>query len=116
MTKTPEMNQRYKVVSDGSEFSVWDAISKCDLFPTRTQNRTYACKYGCPEHAAQMICDALNKSTEAIRQARREGYEKGVEESAKVSEMCNGFNISKLPKAIRQLKYTETDKEGGSNG
>lgn len=52
---------RYKVVSDLPEWTVHDTESGVDLFPTRSRNRTYACRYGCGENTAHMIADALNE-------------------------------------------------------
>ena len=51
--------QRYSVVSDGFEYTVWDNEKKCDLFPTKSGNRDYSCKQ-CPESIAHQIATALN--------------------------------------------------------
>lgn len=57
---------RYVVVSDFPQFTVWDNKRNCDLFPTRGNNRLYACPYGCSGETAQMIADALNEVEDRI--------------------------------------------------
>jgi len=56
--RLPE-KKRFKVVSDGNEFTVWDTQEERDLFPTRSGNRNFACKQ-CPEHIAGLIAEAMN--------------------------------------------------------
>jgi hypothetical protein len=51
---------RYRIVSDGDEYTVWDSEANSDLFPTRTGNRRYACRFGCSKQMAKRIADALN--------------------------------------------------------
>ncbi len=58
----PAGSPRFKVVSDLPEYTVWDNEKKCDLFPTTSGNRQYACAR-CKEKTAQMIADALNAYT-----------------------------------------------------
>ncbi len=50
---------RFVVVSDLPEWTVWDQERQCDLFPTKSGNRDYACRR-CGEDTAHMIADALN--------------------------------------------------------
>ncbi len=51
--------QRYKIVSDGNEYTVWDKEKQIDLFPTKGGNRDYACT-GCNKETAKLITRALN--------------------------------------------------------
>ena len=58
---------RYEIVSDCDEYSVWDNNEKRDLFPTKSTNRNYACKWGCDKTTAKKIADALNASEDCGR-------------------------------------------------
>ena len=54
------MNNRYLVVSDLPEYSVFDTKTNRDLFPTKSGNRDYACR-SCSRRDADMITNALNE-------------------------------------------------------
>lgn len=58
-SSAPACSPRFVVVSDLPEWTVWDQERKCDLFPTKSGNRDYACRR-CSEHTAHLIADALN--------------------------------------------------------
>jgi len=57
------MDNRYSIVSDGNEYTVYDSKIGSDLFPTSTGNRYYACKLGCSEETAIKIAKALNTTS-----------------------------------------------------
>ena len=57
--ESPE-SERYTVVSDLPEYSVYDHVKKRDLFPTKSGNRDYKC-VRCYQEDAQMIAQALNR-------------------------------------------------------
>jgi hypothetical protein len=59
---SPPYSPRFVVVSDLPEWTVWDQERQCDLFPTKSGNRDYACRR-CDEDTAHMIADALNAHT-----------------------------------------------------
>ena len=55
-----EHADRYSVVSDLPEYSVYDHVKKRDLFPTKSGNRDHK-STRCFEEDAQMIAQALNR-------------------------------------------------------
>ena len=61
------MSDRYEIVSDLPEWTVHDNRTHIDLFPTRSGNRNYACKFGCTEQGAKFIANALNSQSELLR-------------------------------------------------
>jgi len=53
------IEERYEVVSDGRESSVFDHREKRDLFPTKSGNRDYQCEMARPEDV-EHIARCLN--------------------------------------------------------
>lgn len=70
--------QRFVVISDLPEWTVWDKERQCDLFPTKSGNRDYACRR-CEEDTAHLIADALNteviNSRPRVVHCRKEHYD-----------------------------------------
>lgn len=59
----PGCSPRFVTVSDLPEWTVWDNERQCDLFPTISGNRSYACQQ-CEMETAVLIAKALNAFTE----------------------------------------------------
>jgi len=86
--------QRFTTVSDGSEYSVYDAEAKRDLFPTKSGNRDYQCKR-CERETADQIALALNVYHLTMRE--NACYDSGDTDTARkcraeVFRLCFGEN------------------------
>ena len=58
-SSAPACSPRFVPVSDLPEWTVWDQVNQCDLYPTKSGNRDYALR-GRGEDTAHLIADALN--------------------------------------------------------
>jgi hypothetical protein len=84
--------ERFIVVTDLPEYSVFDRLKERDLFPTKSGNRDYQCT-ACTEETARAIALAMNVHHQTIleNQLYEEGDEKGARECRKnVWKLC-GF-------------------------
>ena len=61
-SSAPACSPRFVPVSDLPEWTVWDQVNQCDMYPTKSGNRDYALR-GSGEDAAHLIADALNAYT-----------------------------------------------------
>lgn len=61
-SSAPAGSPRFVPVSDLPEWTVWDQVNQCDLYPTKSGNRDYALR-GSGEDTAHLIADALNAYT-----------------------------------------------------